>query len=89
VGDDRRLDLVSKSQRRGRTVAGYFQRYEALDVALEVVCREGRLALAANVDGERRAGYLILLELEDGRVVSIRDFRYVSYIALEAEFERV
>jgi len=28
-----------------------------------------------------------LLELEAGRVTSIRDFRYVPYIAAEAEFE--
>jgi hypothetical protein len=30
-----------------------------------------------------------LLAFEDGRVTSIRDFRYVPYIAAEAEFEIV
>lgn len=89
VGDDCRLDLVSKSQRRGKQVAGYFGRYEALDVTLEVVRLEGRLALAAHVDGDPRAAYFILLGFEGDRVVTIRDYRYVPYIALEAELERV
>ena len=30
--------------------------------------------------------YFILLEWEDGRVASIRDFRYVPYVAAEADF---
>ena len=49
---------------------------------------------AARARGVRRAArrspaYFILLEFEDGRVTSIRDFRYVPYIAAEAEFEIV
>jgi RNA polymerase sigma-70 factor (ECF subfamily) len=87
VGDDCRLDLVSKSQRRGKAVGMYFGRYEKEDVALRVVRLEGRLALAAYVAGAEKPAYFILLELEAGRVTSIRDFRYVPYIAAEAEFE--
>lgn len=88
VGDDCRLDLVSKSQRRGKQVAGYFGRYQGLDVTLEVVRLEGALALAAHVDGDSAIAYFILLAFEDGRVASIRDYRYVPYIALEAEVVR-
>src|ERR1700722_12123824 len=33
IADDCRLDLVSKSQRRGKTVGEYFARYEREDVA--------------------------------------------------------
>lgn len=87
VSDDCRLDLVSKSQRRGKQVGVYFARYEKEDVRLRVVRLEGRLAFAAYVAGAARPAYFILLELEAGRVTSIRDFRYVPYIALEAEFE--
>lgn len=87
VGDDCRLDLVSKSQRRGKQVGMYFGRYEREAVALRVVRLEGRLALAAHVDGAERPAYFILLEWEGGRVASIRDYRYVPYIAAEAEFE--
>jgi len=87
VGDDCRLDLVSKSQRRGKQAGAYFGRYEKENVALRVVRLEGRLAFAAYVAGAERPAYFILLEFEAGRVKSIRDFRYVPYIAAEADFE--
>jgi len=86
LSDDCRLDLVSKSQRRGKQVRTYLDRYEKEDVALRVVRLEGRLAFAAYVAGAETAAYFILLEIEDGLVKSIRDFRYVSYIATEAEY---
>jgi RNA polymerase sigma-70 factor, ECF subfamily len=89
VGDDCRLDLVSKSQRRGREVGMYVGRYAKENVALRVVRLEGQLALAAHVAGADAPSYFILLEWEDGHVKSIRDFRYVPYIAAEAQFERV
>ncbi len=89
VGDECRLDLVSKSQRRGKQVGAYFARYERESVTLEVVLLEGRLALAATAAGASEPSYFMLLDWEDGHVQSIRDFRYVSYIAAEAIFERV
>jgi len=87
VGDDCRLDLVAKSQRRGKQVGLYFSNYEKADVSLRVVRLEGRIALAAHVGGAARPAYFVLLEWEGGRVSSIRDFRYVPYIADEADFE--
>lgn len=87
VGDDCRLDLVSKSQRRGKAVGMYFGRYEKEDVALRVVRLEGQLAFAAYVAGAEKPAYFILLEFEGGRIKSIRDFRYVPYIAAEAVFD--
>jgi RNA polymerase sigma-70 factor (ECF subfamily) len=87
VADECELDLVSKSQRRGKEVGMYFGRYERENVTLRVVRLEGRLALAAYVDGADSPAYFMLLEWTDGRVKSIRDFRYVPYIAREATFE--
>lgn len=87
VGDDCRLDLVSKSHRRGKQVGLYFGNYEKVNVALRLVRLEGQLAFAAYVAGAEKPAYFILIEFEDGRVKSIRDFRYVAYIAAEAEFE--
>jgi len=91
VSDDCRLDLVSKSQRRGKQVGAYFARYEKEDVALRVGRLEGRLACAAYAKGSAagadRPAYFILLELEAGLVAAIRDFRYVPYISAEADFE--
>ncbi len=89
VSDDCRLDLVSKSQRRGKQVGMYFGRYEKEDVALRVVRLDGQLVFGAFVAGAERPAYFILLEFEDGRVKAIRDFRYVPYIAAEAEVEIV
>jgi RNA polymerase sigma-70 factor, ECF subfamily len=86
VADDCRLDLVSRSQRRGKEVRAYFARYETQDVAFRVVRLEGQLALAAHPAGATRPAYFVLLGWESGRVTSIRDFRYVPYIASEAEF---
>jgi len=86
IGEDCRLDLVSRSQRRGKEVGAYFGRYASEDVALRVVGLEGRLALAAYVAGAAAASYFILLTWEHDRVQTIRDFRYVPYIAAEAAF---
>ena len=86
VADDCRLDLVSRSQRRGKEVRAYFARYETQDVAFRVVRLEAQLALAAHLAGATRPAYFVLLGWESGRVTSIRDFRYVPYIASEAEF---
>ena len=86
VGEDCRLDLVSRSQRRGRAVREYFTQYATKQVAVRVVMLEGRLALAAYVDGAERPSYFMLLTWRDGRVVTIRDFRYVPYIAGEAAY---
>jgi RNA polymerase sigma-70 factor (ECF subfamily) len=65
----------------------YFGRYANEDVALRVVRLDGELVLAAYVAGATSPAYFILLEWEGGRVTSIRDYRYVPYIAKEAEFE--
>ena len=87
VSDDCRLDLVSTSQRRGKEVRLYFARYEKEAVVLRVLRLEGRPVLAAYLGAATVPGYFILLELEQDRVASIRDFRYVPYIAIEAELE--
>jgi len=87
VSDDCRLDLVSKSVRRGKEVGAYFARYERETVSARVARIEGQLALAIFTPGSPKPSYFILLELEAGRVTAIRDFRYVPYITLEADLE--
>jgi RNA polymerase sigma-70 factor (ECF subfamily) len=84
VSDDCRLDLVSKSQRRGKQVGAYFARYEKEQVSARVARVEGRPALVV-YSGEVAPSYFILLELQDGLVTAIRDFRYIPYITAEAE----
>jgi RNA polymerase sigma-70 factor (ECF subfamily) len=86
-GDDCRLDLVAKSQRRGKDVGLYFGNYAKADVRLRVVRLEGQLALAAHLGTSEAPSYFILLAFENGKVTTIRDYRYVPYIALEAEIQ--
>jgi RNA polymerase sigma-70 factor (ECF subfamily) len=88
VADDCRLDVVSRSLRRGREVRYYFERYAQEHVRFRVVMLEGRLALAADAEGAMPP-YFVLLGVAEGRVTSIRDFRYVPYIAVEADVESV
>ena len=87
IGADCRLDLVSKSQRRGKQVGMYFARYEKEQVTMRVGRLGDRLALGVFAADAATPAYFILLEVEDGRVALIRDFRYVPYIAAEAVFE--
>jgi hypothetical protein len=84
ISDGCRLDLVAKSQRRGKAVGAYFARYEKEAVRLSVVALDGQLALAAHVGGAAAPAYFILLDWLDGKVDAIRDFRYVGYIAADA-----
>ena len=85
VGEDCRLDLVSKSQRRGKAVRMYFDRYAKEQVTLRVATLEGRLVLAAHVAGAPAPSYVMLLEFAGGEVANIRDYRYVPYITNDAE----
>jgi RNA polymerase sigma factor (sigma-70 family) len=87
VAEECRLDLVAKSQRRGKGVRDYLGRYEGVAVRLAVVRLEGTLALAAFEADEAAPRYFILLDWRDGQIEAIRDFRYVDYIAADADYE--
>jgi RNA polymerase sigma factor (sigma-70 family) len=89
IGEDCRLDLVAKSQRRGKSVAGYFARYAQEAVRLAVARLEGELVLAAFVPDRVTPAYFIQLAWDGGRVQAIRDFRYVDYVAQDADYELV
>ena len=79
-----RLDLVSKSQRQGKSVGGYFGRYaQDTDTVLRPGRCEGREVIGVFRGEPPALAYIIQLESEDGRVSFIRDFRYVPYMAGE------
>lgn len=84
IGEDCRLDLVARSQRRGKAVGAYFTNYEKRSVQLSVVELDGELVLAARDPEHAQPMYFVLLDWDGGRVQLIRDFRYVPYIAAEA-----
>jgi RNA polymerase sigma factor (sigma-70 family) len=89
VAEDCRLDLVSKSTRRGKAVGAYFGRYEKeQDVHLRVLRLEGRDVLGVFAGDAPRPAYFILLAWDaEGRVSAIRDYRYAPYVAAEAEID--
>jgi RNA polymerase sigma-70 factor (ECF subfamily) len=82
LADDVRLDLVSKSTRRGKAVGFYFQRYAA---------EPGLRAAPGTLDGRAVLwifgpkspdvpAYFIELAFSAGRVTRIKDLRYVPYV---------
>jgi RNA polymerase sigma factor (sigma-70 family) len=85
-----RLDLVSKSQRKGKSVGVYFGRYaQDRDLVFRTGTCDGRSAIGVFRLAEgapETLAYVILVESEDGRVSFIRDFRYVPYLARELQF---
>jgi RNA polymerase sigma-70 factor (ECF subfamily) len=85
-----RLDLVSKSQRKGKSVGMYFGRYaQEQDLVFRTGTCEGRSAIGVfrvTEAAPEALAYVILVESEGDRVSFIRDFRYVPYLARELHF---
>jgi len=81
---------VTKSARRGPSVGEYFTRYSDLrDLRFVPGTLDGRSVIAVFAPKERaHPTYFILLDFEEDRVSSIRDFRYVHYIADEVALGR-
>ena len=90
LADDVRLDLVSQRKAAGRRDVGvYFANYErTADWRVAPAWLDGREVLAV-IAGAANASprYFIELGWVDDRVATIRDFRYVPYIAQESAFD--
>jgi RNA polymerase sigma-70 factor (ECF subfamily) len=89
LADDVKLEVVTRLRRSGKRVVEYYTNYDAFsDWHLVPAWLDGREVIAVfRGPGDARPGYFIELGLAGDRVVSIRDFRYVPYIAREARFE--
>jgi len=83
-----RLDLVSKSARRGKAVGLYFTNY-AKDTESRFVLgtAEGRDVIGVFRGDGARPAYIILLDFDGSEVALIRDYRYVTYLTGELTFE--
>ena len=90
ISDDVRLDLVSRTQMRGKAeVAGYFGNYAKVsDWRLVPGLVEGRPAILVFDPNGPDAGpkYFVLLGWAAGKVTTIRDFRYAPYVIDGAEY---
>ena len=87
IGEECRLDLVSRAARVGKKqVTEYFGHYAKHDVRLAVGKAEGRDVLGVFLPAsEARPSYIAALEVEGDRIVLIRDWRYVPYLMGELE----
>jgi RNA polymerase sigma-70 factor (ECF subfamily) len=93
LAEQARLDLVSRWQRRGEAARQYFTRYAAVAdgerLRAEAGQANGAPVIAVFQPAQRESpAYFLRLSWQDGRVVLIRDFRYVPYITADAHFER-
>jgi RNA polymerase sigma-70 factor (ECF subfamily) len=87
LAEDVRLDVVGRFSKRGRAeVGGYFGHYAGMsDWRVAPGWLEGREVLAVSRPSGARPPYLIQVRVEGERVVSIRDFHHVPYVASEAQ----
>ena len=92
LGEEARLDLVSRWQRRGSAATGFYSRYAEVaaieDLRAEAGFADGVPVIAVHRPGSTRPAYFIRLSWEQGRLMEIRDFYCVSYIAEEARFTK-
>jgi len=91
LADDVRLDLVSRRRLAGPEVGTYFSNYHGVAGWRLLPARlDGHEVIAVQLAaGDAQPAYLIVLGWRDGRVRTIRDYRYVPYIAREAAFRFV
>jgi RNA polymerase sigma factor (sigma-70 family) len=90
LADDVRLDVVSRGKRKGRQEVGvYFTNYAGFEGwRVAPGWLEGREVLAVFRDrDDAQPSYFIEVVMTNERVVSIRDFRHVPYIAADARLE--
>jgi RNA polymerase sigma-70 factor (ECF subfamily) len=90
LGEESRLDLVSRAQRRVED-ARYYDRYAELlkteDIRAEAGFVDGVPAIAMfSPASSPSPAYFILLESSGGQISLIRDFRYIPYITADARF---
>jgi RNA polymerase sigma-70 factor (ECF subfamily) len=88
LAEEVRLELVARTRMKGReevgAYLGNYQRTSDWQLALGFVDRRPAV-LVRDPAGGARPTYFILLGWRDGRLVTIRDFRYARYAAVEGE----
>lgn len=92
LAEEARLDIVSRNQRRGKRTAEYFTRYAEVTATeplrAEAGSVEGIPVIAIYRSGATRPAYFMRLSWDHDRLTTIRDFYFVPYIAVEAEFTK-
>jgi RNA polymerase sigma-70 factor (ECF subfamily) len=92
LADDVKLNQSTYPLRAGRADVGlFFTIYAKMDgVSLVPAWLEGREVIAVFEDrADPKPSYMMWLEWRDGRISFIRDYRYVRYVAADAELALV
>ncbi len=89
--EESRLDVVTRTRRRGPAAAEYYVRYSEIapqeDLRAEVGWVDGTPVLAVYRPASAATpAYFVLIEWNDDKIALIRDFRYVPYIADGARY---
>ena len=91
IAEDVRLDLVSKTRMNGKAeVSRYFGNYaKATDWHLVPGLVEGRPAILVFDPDAPGAPprYFMLVDWQDGKVATIRDFRHAAYVIEDVEYQ--
>jgi RNA polymerase sigma-70 factor, ECF subfamily len=89
LAEDVRLDLVSRTKLAGRKdVSVYFSRYDGVfDWRFIAGLADGRPALLGYdpADASGAVAWVVFLDWADGRIVTIRDFKYAPYVMASLE----
>jgi RNA polymerase sigma-70 factor (ECF subfamily) len=86
MGEESRLEVVTRARRRGAAAAEYYTRYAEVaqpeELRAEVGWIDGKPVIAMYRPASSTVpSYFILIEWNGDQVTFIRDFRYVPYIA--------
>jgi RNA polymerase sigma-70 factor (ECF subfamily) len=87
---DVRLELLGRERVSGAEKVGhYFSNYAKIrERHLAPAWMDGREVIAVRSNaGDTRPNYVVELEVAEGSIVVIRDYRYLSYVADEALFD--
>ncbi len=87
LADDIRLELVNRTRMKGKEVANYFGNYASVRgwrVTPGLVDGRAVVLVYEGADASAPPSYFIVLEWSEGKIVSIRDFRYARYVVESA-----
>src|SRR5260370_38337446 len=89
-GEEARVDIVSRWQRRGRATAGYYSKYAEItaaeDLRAEAGFVDGGPGIAIYRPGSTRPAHFIRLKWEKGRLMQIPDLYFVAHTPEKAAF---
>jgi RNA polymerase sigma-70 factor, ECF subfamily len=92
LANDVRLDLVTRTTRRGRVAVGeYFHRYDQVDdwqLALGAVEHRPAILVYDAREPSAQPAYFMVLAWDERKVSLIRDYRYARYVMRDAELQK-